>query len=182
MASGFLKLFWGLVLVYCDFKINQVDLLPDFVGYLLVALGCSDLNRHIPRFSASYVAALALIVLSIVDMLIATEPAFALVCAVVNCVMIWSLFGGLADLAGQYARRDLIEKANFRRTFYVIFSALAWFATMDATRVQAPFGFLIIIGSLAACVLVMHLIYVFNRELGSTHVVPERFDENGVIQ
>ncbi|MEM7559074.1 MAG: hypothetical protein AAF394_08120 [Planctomycetota bacterium] len=173
MASAFLKLFWGLVLVYCDFKINQLDLLPDFVGYLVVALGCSDLNRYIPKFSGPYLASLALVVLSIIDMLVSTEPAFALVCAVVNCVMIWSLFGGLADLAGQYSRRDLIEKANFRRTFYVIFSALAWFATMSATRVQEPFGFLIIIGSLAACVLVLHLIYTFNRELGSTHAMQE---------
>ena len=182
MASAFLKLFWGLVLVYCDFKINQLDLLPDFVGYLLVALGCSELNRYVPKFSAPYVASLALVVLSIIDMLAVTEPAFALVCAVVNCVLIWSLFGGLADLARQYSRHDLIEKANFRRTAYVIVSALAWFVTISATRVQAPLGFLVLIGSLATCVLVLHLIYLFNRNLGSTHAMQEAFDENGVTQ
>lgn len=49
-------------------KVRQVDLLPDFVGYLAVALGCTDLNRRIPRFSTPYPTALALVVLSIIDM------------------------------------------------------------------------------------------------------------------
>lgn len=96
--------------------------------------------------------------------------------------MIWSLFGGLADLAGQSSCRDLIEKANLRRTFSFIFSALAWFATVSATRIQESFGLLVIIGSLADCMLVLRLIYTFHRELDSTNVMQEQFYDNGVTR
>ena len=96
--------------------------------------------------------------------------------------MIWSLFGGLAALAEKYSYRDLIETANFRRMSYFIFSALAWFATVSGKRIPEPFAFLGIIGSLAACMLLLHLIYTFHHELGSTHVMQEQFDKNGVTR
>ena len=53
MASHFAKLFWGLLLVILDFKINGFDLLPDGLGYLIVAAGCGGLGRLSSRFPSA---------------------------------------------------------------------------------------------------------------------------------
>jgi hypothetical protein len=39
MSTSFGYIFWGLILVILDFKINGFDLLPDVIGYVLVGIG-----------------------------------------------------------------------------------------------------------------------------------------------
>lgn len=42
IASSINKLFWGLLLVLLDVKINQLDILPDIIGYLIVVSGLNQ--------------------------------------------------------------------------------------------------------------------------------------------
>lgn len=39
------KIFWGLIFVFFHFRLNGLDLLPDFVGYLLIAAGMNELRQ-----------------------------------------------------------------------------------------------------------------------------------------
>jgi hypothetical protein len=43
--EGLSTVFWGLILVFLDFNINQVSIIPDFVGYLLVLSGIKQLSE-----------------------------------------------------------------------------------------------------------------------------------------
>ena len=36
------KIFWGLIFLFFDFKINEITLLPAFVGYLLIYFGMKE--------------------------------------------------------------------------------------------------------------------------------------------
>ena len=44
LINGISKIAWGFVFILFHFKINTIDLLPDFVGYILIALGIGGLG------------------------------------------------------------------------------------------------------------------------------------------
>ena len=62
------KLFWGFLLIFLDFNLtlNQhaLEVLPDFVGYLVIMKGLEELTPESPLFEKLRPAALVLAVLS----------------------------------------------------------------------------------------------------------------------
>lgn len=47
LISGISKIAWGFVFILFHLKINSIDLLPDFVGYILVAIGIGSLAENL---------------------------------------------------------------------------------------------------------------------------------------
>lgn len=45
--GGISKIAWGFVFILFHFKINTIDLLPDFAGYILIALGIGELGAFL---------------------------------------------------------------------------------------------------------------------------------------
>lgn len=60
----FLYIFWGLILVFIDINI-YINILPDFIGYLLIALGSFHLVQHSSIFHKAKILAYILTVLSL---------------------------------------------------------------------------------------------------------------------
>jgi hypothetical protein len=67
MKAGFNRIFWGLLLVVIDVRINSIDLLPDFVGYILIVIGLGLLAPHHKWFRWARVIAIIMICLSLTD-------------------------------------------------------------------------------------------------------------------
>ncbi|MDE5414410.1 hypothetical protein [Alkalihalobacterium chitinilyticum] len=44
--QGLSSIFWGLLIVFLDFDINGVSLLPDFVGFILVLSGIREISKQ----------------------------------------------------------------------------------------------------------------------------------------
>ncbi|HZI61313.1 MAG TPA: hypothetical protein VFD62_11395 [Pyrinomonadaceae bacterium] len=66
MNVGFNLIFWGLLFVVLDIRISSVDLvLPDFVGYILIASGLSRLASHHQWFRTARIFAIILIFVSL---------------------------------------------------------------------------------------------------------------------
>lgn len=66
MNVGFNLIFWGLLFVVLDIRISSVDLfLPDFVGYILIAIGLSRLAPHHQWFRTARIFAIILIFVSL---------------------------------------------------------------------------------------------------------------------
>ena len=66
MNVGFIRIFWGLLFVVLDIRINSVDLiLPDFVGYILIVSGLSQLVPHDKSFRTARLVAVVLIFVSL---------------------------------------------------------------------------------------------------------------------
>lgn len=40
------KIFWGLLFLFFDININEISILPAFVGYLLIYFGMKEYNRE----------------------------------------------------------------------------------------------------------------------------------------
>lgn len=58
-------IFIGYILIFFHFKINGIDILPDFVGYLLIANGLGRLEKESELFVKARPWAFAMSVVSI---------------------------------------------------------------------------------------------------------------------
>jgi hypothetical protein len=69
MKVGFKRIFWGLLFVVLDVRINSIDLfLPDFVGYILIVSGLGLLAPHDKWFRRARVMAIIMIFFSLTDL------------------------------------------------------------------------------------------------------------------
>ena len=122
MVLRFSQIFWGLMLVTLDFKLNEIDILPDFIGYFLFVLGCGGLVSASSHFSTARTLGCILLVLSLIEYVSPREIATVLwfITLAANCGMMWFLFGGVMELATARQRSDLFEQASKRRAVYIV--------------------------------------------------------------
>ena len=169
MTTRFIQIFWGLLLALVDFKINQIDVLPDFLGYILVALGCRGLAEASPRFATASNLAWVMTVLALAGYAIPRDTTgFAIVGSVMDCAMIWFLLGGVMELADFRRRPDLAQRASSRRIAYVTIGGLTTLLSLmgpRSLRGAEPLVVMIVIGMLVVLCLILHLIHRSIREL-----------------
>lgn len=116
------QIFWGLLIVILDLSINGFDLLPDGLGYLIVAVGCGGLVTLSPRFATARTLCWVLAGLWLIGFVIHGEflAVYGLGMAVGDCAMIWYLLGGIRDLAMKRDRPDLAKRAESRRIAFCL--------------------------------------------------------------
>jgi hypothetical protein len=69
MKVGFTRIFWGLLFVVLDIRMNSIDwILPDFVGYILIASGLSALVQYHQWFRTARLVAIILIFVSLTSL------------------------------------------------------------------------------------------------------------------
>lgn len=68
MRAGFLRIFWGLLLVVLDIRMDSIDIfLPDFVGYILIVSGLTALAPHDKWFRRARLIAFIMIFVSLIN-------------------------------------------------------------------------------------------------------------------
>jgi len=127
MTTRIGQIFWGLILVALDFTINGFDVLPDFVGYALVAIGSAGLTGVSRRFSAACVMAWILAGVSIALLLLRGDPVYAVAWAAsaLDVAAMWFLLGGLMDIAKMYREPGLAGQLSGCRIAYLILVGLS---------------------------------------------------------
>ena len=70
MVKHISYIFWGLLVVILDFKINQIDILPDFVGYIFVSIGAGGLVGASKQFSPAQKSCWALLILALLELFV----------------------------------------------------------------------------------------------------------------
>jgi len=171
MRSHFSQLFWGLLLVILDFNINGFDLLPDGLGYLIVAAGCSGLSTLSPRFSKARTLCFISAALWLIGFAIQGDIAivYGLATTLVNCAFIWQLLGGIGEFAMDRGRSDLAERAHNRRLAYVavmIGTTLLAFM-INGSRDAGSLVVVLVVSMLILMVMILHLIHRTKVELAA---------------
>jgi hypothetical protein len=165
MATRFIQIFWGLLLVVLDFQINQIDILPDVLGYILVALGCGGLSDASPHFSTAAILAWAMMVLALVSVAIRGNfIPLGILYSALDCAMMWFLLGGVIDLANFRQRPDLSQRASTRRIAYVAIAGLSTLLGLTG-RFPGEIALALVIGMIVVLCLILHLIYRAIHEL-----------------
>lgn len=168
IAKRFNQIFWGLILVILDLNINNFDLLPDFVGYILVAVGAGGLKAISLRFATASTLSWVLMCLSLLGLFVSGDYTVALtiIALAVDCVMIWKLLGGVIAFSEKHNRTDLAMHASKRRLAYVVLMVLGTiigYAAVDTG--SAAVASMLVLALLAVLIMIIHLLRRVRNEI-----------------
>ncbi|UFJ40184.1 hypothetical protein LOK74_19425 [Brevibacillus humidisoli] len=177
--TGLAKVFWGLLLVFFDFRIEGFDVLPDVAGFIVVYLGFSQLSAHHSSFHKAKIASLPLLVLSILDLFsfrfqfeiglsIPNESGDAiglivgLAAAALYLYMVYHLCKGIEHMAQRAGFVELQQKANRRWQYYLWANIVILLCSILAVGVPMLIGPLIIpliVVGVVVYILILVLVY-----------------------
>ena len=159
-AAAYRRMFLGLLLVFLDFRIQFIDILPDFLGYILVYQALGKLTAQHPYFSKGKPFALVLVFLSLVTII--EPPNSNLLENSLNEQQLgWILVGqgnlildlflffwlcqGICLLATERGLDVLREKATFRWKFYLIVTSILLVYTPFTLNLDPAWNMLMIV-------------------------------------
>ncbi|HEX8242272.1 MAG TPA: hypothetical protein VF541_02205 [Longimicrobium sp.] len=168
IRTAFTTIFWGLVMTVVDVRINSLDLVPDFIGYLLVFSGLRQLAPLHAGFGAARTSALAMVVLSLPNLIGVESPLLNVIVIVGDLLIFWPACTGINALASAAGNGSLADAALTRRNLQALISAIALLGEVPARAHSAlvrPFLFPLVIFVLAVLFLMLHLMWRAAAEL-----------------
>jgi hypothetical protein len=148
----------GLLLALIDFRINELDLLPDFVGWGIVGYAAKKLAPLSQQFFSASILAGVLAALDLIGMF-GSGWLLGLVATFANCGFIWLFLGGLFEVAFSHNRADLAASADYLRTAYVCVAIAAFGLTLLVSGSRNALAVVLIVGLAVTWLIVMILIF-----------------------
>ena len=182
-TDAYRRIFQGLLLVLLDFRIASIDILPDFVGYILVFRALGTLATQHPYFSKAKPFALVLIFVSLVTIieqpkvnlldysLAAQQLGWLFVgqgIFILDLFFFFWLTQGIVKLASDRELEELREKASFRWKFYLTIASILLIYTPFALNLDPAWNMLIVVFVIlqfVAQLLLLGLVRTAQREL-----------------
>lgn len=170
MARDFILLMVGLVMALISINVNGVDLLPDFIGYGLIAFAAHSLGQYAGKFHLSRNLALPLVILSLIADLGPWPVAqtFFFVNTALTIPLVWYLLGAVMQFVEKRERPDLAGQALKYRRVYLAIAVFALFIQLAAQfRPTEAAGFASILGLATAVILafIIRLLYIVRHDL-----------------
>ena len=107
---NFKKIYWGFIF-FVDIRMQNFDILPDVIGYILIFIGLSGLSQKNRKFEIAKWSSIPLIILSLGDFYRSPNllnnyvipstniPVLYLVIVVINLILIYNLCYGISEEA-----------------------------------------------------------------------------------
>ncbi|OXM15725.1 hypothetical protein [Paenibacillus herberti] len=170
LVKALRRIGWGLVFVLFDLRLGIVDVLPDAIGYLMVAASLSGRSALHPAFVWASRLGWIMVLLSLGEPFLTipltsleeTHPlyihALGQVFFVCNIIFTMLLCYGFEQLAKQWRSLDILQSIRSRRSLYAFFGVALlifypfqfnmgmsewFFAYMAGATLMALLGFLI---------------------------------------
>ncbi len=143
-ARAFHRIFWAF-LFFIDFRIGinnvHVDILPDFIGWILMASALGWIIDVNPRVRGLRTLSFWLVVLSIFGLVEVRKPLqqvknltvwvmptflISVVAGILAIIFIWRLCGVIMDLASALDNTTIRNRADFRRKLYLGIIIAIW--------------------------------------------------------
>ena len=131
MKSALNLVFWGYLLALLRLEIG-IDILPDPVGYFLIALGCFALREYYPIAQKSGLLAVGMIFVSIPTVFINLDEVNSLgwgiyttVLLFLKLILAYFLFLILKTIVKDYDHTALINRTKTVFTFYITIHLLS---------------------------------------------------------
>lgn len=169
--SAYTWMLWGFIFLLVNFYLQGVNILPDVVGFILIAVGANQLRRFNPRFQTVYILCFPMMVLTLPNLHQAVQPngihfsgagnPFLLVVGIIAWailfVVVYNVCKGTAEIALGSFHPELAEQAMVRWNLYVVLqiatgtvSALAW---LRMTSIVVTLGVLVLIYAVIVAIL-----------------------------
>ena len=131
MKSALNLVFWGYLFVLLHVEIG-IDILPDPVGYCLIAVGCFGLREHYPIAHKAGVLAIGMIFVSIPTTFVNLDGGssfgwsiYTAVLLLLKLILAYSVFLILKNIVEGYEHTALINRTNTVFTFYITLNLLS---------------------------------------------------------
>ncbi|MEO1209595.1 MAG: hypothetical protein AAFX78_08645 [Cyanobacteria bacterium J06638_20] len=147
-AKAFQQMFWAFIF-FIDFRLGfgniHMDILPDFIGWIVMASALTTIRDLSSTVSALRQFAYLLIVISLFDIVefripimqsanftASISPIFfiSIILAILEIVFIWKLCGLIMAMANAVGSRTIWRQANFRRKLYIAFYLSAFIVVL----------------------------------------------------
>jgi len=170
IQKSFMRIFWGLLFIILDIKLNDLDLiLPDFIGYILICTALASLEQLHPRFGKAKLYAAAMVIVSLAEMLrINPFSVLRILEIVLNLLMIWHTCTAIREVALERSNISLSDTATKRRTLYMVVSLthlLVAATVLVAPDLVVTIAVPLIIFTLTAVLMVMMLVRRASMEI-----------------
>lgn len=142
MKTAINFLFWGYFLIVFDLNIG-IDLLPDPLGYILIATGCSKLQAQYPVAQKAWLFSTLMIFVSLptVFVNIGESPnigwdIYSITLMILKLIIVFFLFSVLLDIAKEYGESGLLNRTN--RVYSLFISLNLLFLTALSFSMNMP--------------------------------------------
>lgn len=156
-ASGYNKMFWAMIFIIFNFNLGTINLLPDFIGYLLIYFALKELIPQYELYEKGRVPAIVLTLLTITDIVnfnynnnsIFLSMRSSIIIAL-NLYLIYIICKSIESLAEERRLEELKAKVEKRWKVYLITSIILIFynpfiITMSGIYLFAAAGFIVIL-------------------------------------
>jgi len=183
MKTSLNLLFWGYFLVFLRFEI-VIDILPDPLGYFLIALGSYQLSTSYPVAKRAGILATTMIFISLPTVFINVGEAgvfgwstYAMALMILKLMLVYFLFSILKAIVKDYGEKALIERTNKVYTFYITLNLILLAFTSFSMNLSGYFwdsvGFILMIAGLIMEIIFLVLIRAIRRA-DSSKVVSDK--------
>lgn len=185
-SSAYNRIFWGYLLVLLDLRIQTLDIIPDFIGFMMIFVALGTLAAQHEDYGQARPFALILIFFSLVELfqlpqtnllqtpLSAQNTVLLMigqVAAIVQLFMVYRICRAVAALAAVQGLPDLEGKAKARWRFFFGITAVILAATpfmLNLTDEWKILFLVLVILGFAANLLIMLLVRGAGRQIGDT--------------
>lgn len=132
-SSGYIKLFWGMIFITFDFRLGNINILPDFVGYVFILLGLVNLSSQCEFYNKAKAPAAILMLQTLfnipydlVNVTYSDEKlgVFRILLIVfngiVNLYLMYNIFNGIYETSKKKNLENLMDKVSLLAKFYYI--------------------------------------------------------------
>lgn len=128
MEYGYKKIFWGFIFTFLDINLGTFDILPNFLGYYFIYLGCVKLAEEDEYFSKACTPAMFLIgmeVILLINKVFMQDPLriyggfsmmgtiIGLATRVVGIVLLYYVIKGIYNVSERNNNKDMMKKSKF---------------------------------------------------------------------
>ncbi|MBO0588037.1 hypothetical protein [Sporosarcina sp. E16_8] len=170
MAKALNKIFWGSLLVFFNFHIINFDILPNFLGYIVIYLGLKGLISYSDQFSKAkpYVLVLAAVSIPLIyqfevnlteQIEITTNSyilmAIYIVVAFVQLGFVYHFMRGLLEIAQDAPFKPFEKKTGTVLRFYIILTLVTQIITL---LILIPNAFILLLTPIILVLAIMSFI------------------------
>lgn len=182
--SAYNKLSWGMVFIIFNINLGPINILPNFIGYLLILSGLSVLSEQHPAFEKGKIPAGILVIITLKDIinfgtvnsLQGVVPAGNLWLSALGAVeqllslyVIYIICRGIYLVAEARGLEQLMDSSKARFYFYLFINAIILFYTpfsINLSRNTSMFMIIPVLVSLVNALFIMGLCRMARNQLG----------------
>lgn len=126
MKKAINLLFWGYLFIFFRLDLG-IDILPDSLGYLIIATGCLTLSNRFPTAKKVRAFAIAMIFISFPTIFINVHEqttilfnAYSMLLMLLQLILVYFIFKLLIEIVAEYDNPLLMKRVEHTFTIYII--------------------------------------------------------------